>query len=167
MRFLDEVELEGKLYNSSGWGGFILMKTHDKYPVFIAGRWVTIGKKVQLDGGRIKRRGPSAFGLLDAYDIDILLIDRGWMLAYQIAEKNWVTVFENFNSGVYLRNGLGIEANLAKCRDYYAARGIPFDEGEGYVARAAFEANPEWAWRFDVRRYHFEPLGSIALTRLG
>jgi len=50
-------------------------------------------------------------------------------------------------------------------RDYYAARGIPFDEGEGYVARAAFEANPEWAWRFDVRRYHFEPLGAHGLDR--
>jgi hypothetical protein len=158
--FLDEVDLRGPLFNSNKWGGYILWRTHDKYPVFIDGRWVTIGETVLLDSYRVSHRLPASFAILDAYGIEILLLHRGWMTADLLATHSWVPVFENLNSGVYLRDRPESADNLERCAAYYRAHGIPFSPQAGFDEHAAFLANPGWAKRFGVTRFHLDQVGA-------
>jgi hypothetical protein len=158
--FLDQVDLEGPLFNANKWGGYILMHSYDKYPVFIDGRWVTIGESVLLDSYRVSHRLPRSFEILDAYGIELLLVHRGWMTEELLQTHNWIPVFENVNSGLYLRNRPQSAANLSRCAAYYRARGIPFDEKRGFDEHAAFLANRAWAERFRVRRIHLDQFGA-------
>jgi hypothetical protein len=127
VRFLDEVDLESRIFNPAGWGGYVLLHTYQKYPVFIDGRWVTVGERVTRDALRIERRLPVTFDKLDAYGVDLLLVPRGWMTDRIAEERGWIPVFENWNAGVYLRGDPANAENLGRCADYHAARGIPFD----------------------------------------
>lgn len=166
IEFLDQVDLEGPLFNANKWGGYILMHTYDKYPIFIDGRWVTIGESVLLDSYHVSRRLPRSFEILDAYGIEILLVHRGWMTAELLRTQKWIPVFENWNSGLYLRDRPRSAANLERCAAYYRVRGIPFDEKRGFDERAAFLANRAWAERFGVRRVHLNQFGAHG-RRLG
>lgn len=154
--FLEEVDLQGRLFNSSSWGGYILLTTYDQYPIFIDGRWVTIGKDVFLDSRTIANRKRGAFEKLDQYKIEILLVHREWMTQELQREQKWIPIFENFNAGLYLRDRPESAANLRRCAEYYEAYGIPFDMNEGFDEHAAFEANPEWAKDFRVERRHLK-----------
>jgi hypothetical protein len=158
--FLDEVDLRGPLFNSNKWGGYILWRTYDKYPVFIDGRWITIGETVLLDSYRVSHRLPESFAILDAYGIEILLVHRGWMTADLLATHGWLPVFENLNSSVYLRDRPESAANLERCAAYYRARDIPFSRHAGFDEHAAFLANRGWANRFGVTRFHLDQFGA-------
>jgi hypothetical protein len=159
MSFLEEADLEGRLFNSNKWGGYVLFRTHEQYPVFVDGRWITIGEQVLRDSHAIANRSPGYERLLDAYAVEILLVHRGWMTESIRREGRWIPVFENWNSGVYLRPGPSLAANLERCRDYYARRRIPFDPEAGFVERLAVEANPRWASRLRVQRRHLDQFG--------
>lgn len=154
VRFLDEVDLDSRMFNPAGWGGYVLLHTSPKYPIFIDGRWVTVGERVTRDALKIERRLPGTFEKLDAYGVDLLLVPRGWMTDRIAEERGWIPVFENWNAGVYLRDDPANAENLGRCADYYAARGIPFDPARGFDGRAARRANREWAERFRVQRRH-------------
>lgn len=154
--FLEEVHLEGRLFNSSSWGGYILLNTYDQYPIFIDGRWVTIGKDVFLDSRTISNRSRGAFEKLDQYNIEILLVHREWMTKELQREQKWIPIFENFNAGLYLRDRPESAANLQRCAEYYEAYGMPFDMSKGFDEHAVFKANPEWAKDFRVERRHLK-----------
>ncbi|MGE4605905.1 MAG: hypothetical protein AAEJ52_04105, partial [Myxococcota bacterium] len=94
VRFLNETGLEGRLYNLERWGGYVLLHTRGKYPIFIDGRWVTIGERVARDGMMIEHRGERAFEKLDAYGVDLLLVPRGWMTEELQERRGWLPVFE-------------------------------------------------------------------------
>jgi hypothetical protein len=154
--FLDQTNLHGRLFNSSDWGGYILQETYGKYPIFIDGRWLSTGERVLKDSLIIERKGSTAFAKLDEYKIDILLVQREWMTKDLAREKNWIPLFENLNSGVYLRNTPANAGDLEKTADYYKAQGVPFDKDRGFDEHAAFTANPDWAARFHIERMHLK-----------
>lgn len=160
MSFLEEARLEGKLFTSNKWGGYVLFRTGEQYPTFVDGRWITIGEQVVRDSHVIANRTPGYEKLLDAYGIEILLVHRGWMTEPIRADGGWIAVFENWNSGVYLRPGPALESNLAHASRYYAARGVPFDPGRGFVERDAVETSPEWARSMRVQRRHLDQFGA-------
>ena len=142
------------MFHLAGWGGYVLLHTYPKDPVFIDGRWVTVGERVTRDALRIERRLPGTFEKLDAYAVDLLLVPRGWMTDEIARERGWIPVFENWNAGVYVRDDPANAENLRRCADYYAARGIPFDATRGFDGRAARLANRDWTQRFRVQRRH-------------
>lgn len=152
--FLEQARLGGRLFNIERWGGYLLLRTYEQYPIFIDGRWVTLGRKVTRDALTIERRLEGTFEKLDAYGIDILLLPRGWMTGEISREHGWLAAFENFNAGVYLR--ANDSANLARCREYYAARGVSFDPAVGFDGRAAASANPGWARHLRVEPRHVD-----------
>ncbi len=162
MTFLDAVGLEGRLFNGVQWGGYVLFRTQERYPVFVDGRWVTIGESVVRDAHAITHRRPGHRALLDRYEIEILLVRRGWMTAEIEAEGAWLPVFENFNAGVYLRPGRAFEKNLERCRAYYETRGIPFDARMGFDEERAMLAAPRWARALHVQRIHLDQFGATA-----
>ena len=79
----------------------------------------------------------------------------------------WRPVFENVNSGVYLRQGASFDDNLDRCEDYYRARGVPFDRDSGFDERRALAANPRWARRMGVSRLHLDQFGEHGLRAAG
>jgi hypothetical protein len=154
--FLDAVALDCRMFNLERWGGYILLHTYDAYPIFIDGRWVTVGERVARDARRIEGRLPGTFDKLDAYDVDLLLVPRGWMTDRIQQREGWLPIFENFNAGVYLRDGPESAENLRRVAAYYAALGIPFDPAVGFDGRAARRANRGWARQFRVQRKHVQ-----------
>jgi hypothetical protein len=157
VRFLDEAGLVGRLYNLERWGGYVLLRTGAVYPIFIDGRWVTIGERVARDGLTIEHRGERAFELLDTYEVDVLLVPRGWMTEELQTARGWLPVFENFNAGVYLRSTAADD--LARVVRYYQRAGIPFDSQRGFDGRAASEHNEGWARAFRVEPRHVVHFG--------
>lgn len=160
MTFLEQTQLEGRLFNSNKWGGYVLFRTGDRYPVFVDGRWVTIGEQVVRDSHAIANRRSGYDELLDEYEIEILLVHRGWMTEAIRVGGGWIPVFENFNSGVYLRPGPALQSNLARCSRYYAGYGVDFSRDGGFVERAAARASPEWARSMRVQRRHLDQFGA-------
>jgi hypothetical protein len=159
MTFLEETGLSGALFNGNKWGGYILFRAQERIPVFVDGRWVTLGDEIVRDARTISLRRAGFHERLQHYGIEIVLVERGWMTDAMRASPLWRTAFENFNSGVYLRVGPSLEENLARCAAYYEQRGIPFDLASGFREQAAFESNPRWAARMNLRRFHIEQFG--------
>ncbi len=157
VRFLAETGLVGRLYNIERWGGYVLLQTRAEYPIFIDGRWVTIGERVARDSLVIEHRGERAFEKLDAYGVDVLLVPRGWMTEELQDARGWVPVFENFNAGVYLRSTAADD--LARCARYYQRVGVPFDSERGFDGRTAHQHNEEWARAFQVEPRHVVHFG--------
>ncbi|UCE58932.1 MAG: hypothetical protein JSU63_16000 [Phycisphaerales bacterium] len=153
--FLDVVNLDGRIFNPPKWGGYILLRTYQKYPVFFDGRWVAYGEKIYQDTQEILRGGHNAEALLEEYEVDILLVYREYITADDRDKNAWVPVFENYNSGVYLRNSRRNAENLRKCAEYYASRGVPFDLQEGFNAQDAYAADRDWAKSMYIMGKHF------------
>ncbi len=159
--FLDEVQLDGRLFAPNNWGGYVLMRTYFKYPIFIDGRWVTIGEQVIRDSLTIASRQPAAGTLLDKYKIEVLLVERDWMTPQFKKAGDWICVFENFNAGVYLRNTPDATASLQRCAAYYRAYEIPFDPRAGFDERLAYASNRDWAKQLRVQRQHLSMNGRL------
>ena len=153
VKFLEETHLEGNLFHPMEWGGYLAWRL-PKTPIFMDGRWITFGQEIFHDDRAIERKGQGAFSLLNKYEINILMIYRDWMTAEDLAKHGWVTVFENFSAGVYIRAGQRGVANLQRCVNFYDSQNVPFDVYTGFNERAAYEANREWANDYEIRRTH-------------
>lgn len=156
VRFLSELDLSGRLFNPSKWGGYVLSQTHTRYPIFVDGRWVTIGERVLEDSQVIARRKPGAFVLLEEYAVDLVLVHRGWMTSGMRKRDTWIPLFENRNAGLYLLRDPRNRDDLLRVAAYYRQRGIPFDPASGFDERAAYHANLAWAERMDVGPWHLD-----------
>ena len=156
VRFLSELDLAGKLFNPSKWGGYVLFQTYDRYPTFVDGRWVTLGEKLLEDSQVIARRKPGAFVLLEDYGVDLVLVHRGWMTPAMRKRDTWIPLFENLNAGIYLLRDPRNADDLRRVAAYYHERQIPFDPESGFDGRAAMSANPAWAKRMAVGRWHLD-----------
>ena len=154
--FLSEADLSGKLFTPSKWGGYVLYRTHDQYPIFVDGRWVTLGQDLLADSQVIARRKPGAFRLLDDYAIDLVLVHRGWMTSGMRERNTWIPLFENLNAGVYLLRDSRNAEDLLRVAAYYRERDIPFDPAVGFDERAAYSANRAWADRMGVSPWHLD-----------
>jgi len=156
VRFLSELELTGKLFNPSKWGGYILFHTYDRYPVFVDGRWVTLGERVMADSQVIAMRKPGAFALLEEYGVDLVLVHRGWLTPAMRERNTWIPLFENLNAGLYLLNDPRNVEDLRRVAAYYRDRKIPFVLPKGFDERAAVRANSAWAERMDIAQWHLD-----------
>jgi hypothetical protein len=154
--FLSEADLSGKLFTPSKWGGYVLYRTYHQYPIFVDGRWVTLGQDLLADSQTIARRKPGAFRLLDAYAIDLVLVHRGWMTSRMRERNTWIPLFENLNAGIYLLRDPRNAEDLRRVAAYYRERGIPFDPAAGFDERSAHLANRAWADRMGVSPWHLD-----------
>lgn len=154
MDFLDAVDLEGRLFNPKKWGGYILFRTYTKYPIFMDGRWIAFGARIYQDAATIRWKRPGAAAKLDEYGIDILLIHRDYVTAERRDWEKWSPVFENCNSGVYLRNTARNAGNFQKRAAFHHSRGIPFNAQRGFDEHPAYLANRDWAESVSIARHH-------------
>jgi hypothetical protein len=167
MTFLEQTGLTGRLFNGNRWGGYVLFRTHERFPIFVDGRWITLGEQVVRDAHAISLRRGDFLETLEDYRIEIVLVDRGWMTDELRDDPGWRTAFENFNSGIYLRNGPSFDSNLERCGAYYTARGIPFDAETGFRERVAFESNANWAAQMHVQKLQLHRFGVFGAMEIG
>jgi len=162
-RILADVEPEARLYHPGRWGGYLLLANRGRTRVFSDGRWVTYGEQIVRDSAQIEWRASGFQQLLDAYAVDLLLLPRGWMSPEHLRSGEWITLFENFNSGLYLRRSPRTEADLQRAREYYAAARVPFDLELGFDERTVVAASPHWARDHRVGRMHLVQFRTSAL----
>ena len=156
LSFLSETQLAGRLFNPSKWGGYVLYRTYDQYPTFVDGRWITLGPELLADSQVIARRKPGAFRLLGDYDIDLVLVHRGWMTSDMRERATWIPLFENLNAGIYLLRDPRNADDLERVVAYYRERDIPFDPAVGFDEQTAYSSNRDWADRMDVSPWHLD-----------
>jgi hypothetical protein len=121
------------------------------------------------DSYRIEMRAESTFSRLEEYGVNLLLVPRGWMEEKIRWEQGWVTLFENVNAGVYLRNTPETRSDLERVREYYVFENVPFNSALGFDEHIAFQRNRGWARRFRVERTHFDQfrLSEMTVVRRG
>jgi hypothetical protein len=154
---LSEITVPGHLFARAEWGGYLTLTLNERYAIFSDGRWVTIGEQIVHDGHKIATRRPDARLLLDRYEIDLALLERGWMRGPEDpAHEDWLRVFAGVNSEMWVRRGKRGAAQRDVFARYYAERGIPFDATEGFDASRATKANPSWASAHGVRRLYYD-----------
>jgi len=164
-RMLDEVPLEGPVFARSEWGGLITWLLDERVPIFADGRWITIGDRVIKDAHIIATGRPRSLFLLEQWEIDVVIVERGWLNGDRLRAKRnrtWVRVFAGYNSEIWVRRGDRGRANREAFRRYYETHGIPLDFRTGFRPRQAIRANPDWARAHGVSdRFvgHFLPGG--------
>ena len=73
-------------------------------------------------------------------------------------EPDWILVFRNLRSAVYLRRNAANETNLERIAAYYAKAGIDFDRVRGFDAEKVARAAPAWAFEHGLVPVDFEAL---------
>jgi len=169
VRLLDRIEVDSPLYNPARWGGYIELKLGRRVPTFADGRWIAMGERVTRDAALIEGRWPGTVESLDRHSVDLLLVPRGWMTAEFEQRDQWLTLFENFNCGLYLRRSPRTSADLERFQRYYASANVPFDPVVGFDEERVARINPTWAGRFEVRRTHLDQfrLPALEVARSG
>lgn len=165
VQLLHEVPLEGRGFARAEWGGFITLMLDEQVPIFADGRWVTLGRKIVRQAHVIATGRPRALVLLDQWNIDWVIVERGWLdTDHQRGRRSrgWMRTFAGYNSAIWVRRGERGLASRNAFATYYAGLGIPFDLERGFLPRAAERANPEWARGHGVGDHyirHFLPGG--------
>lgn len=94
--------------------------------------------------------------LLDRHQVDLFIgiglpvesrRGRPWRYTTSHLERepDWLLVFRDLQSAVYLREGERNENNLDRIAAYYQSVGVPFDRERGFDVVRVLEKNPTWA----------------------
>jgi tetratricopeptide (TPR) repeat protein len=118
VEYLDRNDVQGKMFNEYGMGGYLIWKTWPKRKVFVDGRNVEYGPELVKSVGTWMR--PGGFRQLDdAYQFDYAIIINGdsyscWELD---RDPRWTLVYFDDESLVYLKREPANEKLIA--RDAY------------------------------------------------
>ena len=103
--------IPGRMYNSYGYGGYLIWALDGRHRVFIDGRAdIYEHTGVFSDYLAISRLVPSALLLLRAYDIQSCMIERDEPLAsVLVALPDWQEVYHDKMSAIFVRKGVTAE----------------------------------------------------------
>jgi hypothetical protein len=165
VRFLRDTEVEGRLFNSYGMGGFLGYWLSPRLSTFIDSRTEHYPVEVINQYSRIVQMretgGRSTFlDTLDRREVDFFfgvgmpvgLVKRGGgsTTAHLEGIPGWIPVSRSLNHGIYLRDHPRNHENFEKIAQYYAALGVPFDRRSGFDVASAIEANFAWSRDHDL-----------------
>jgi hypothetical protein len=86
----------GNIFNSYGWGGYLIWRLYPDYPVYIDGRADVYGDKFLLDFTDVYRVHSGWEQNLDAHDVRLVLVEPGSNLADALQQSsNWEVVFQD------------------------------------------------------------------------
>jgi hypothetical protein len=101
--WIDENRPEGQIYNTYGWGGYVLWRLPG-YPVYIDGRADLYGDQFIYDYLAVYRAEPGWETTLEAADVGLALLESGSPLAHAMADSpDWQRAFSDELSVVYTR----------------------------------------------------------------
>ena len=160
VRFLQETGLEGNLYNPYSMGGFLGYWLVPRLRLFIDGS-LNVPASVMHDYLAIQSNstvsdGESTTSRLDHYAVDIFLgvgfptlppTNRPWRYTarHLLGNPDWVLVFRDMQSAVYLRRNARNAENLERVRSYYDREKISFDSVQGLDVARLIDESPMWA----------------------
>jgi hypothetical protein len=105
LSYLKDHPVPGRMYNTYGYGGYLIYAADETNKVFIDGRadiYERLG--VLSDYLNISRAGENTLVLLSGYDIQSCLIDRGEILATVLAASpEWQRVYSDKTSVLFVR----------------------------------------------------------------
>jgi hypothetical protein len=95
---------QGQLYNTYGWGGYLIWRLYPEYPVYIDGRADVYGDTFIFDFMSIQRAEPGWEEKLQDRSIQILLIEPDTTLAKLVRlSSSWENVFEDDQSILFVQ----------------------------------------------------------------
>lgn len=99
---LNEIELDGKMFNSYNWGGYLMFNA-PQYPVFIDGRtdlYITFLN----DYFRVAIGGDTWRDDFDEWDISFAVIETGSGLAEELANApDWLTEYQDDLASIFVK----------------------------------------------------------------
>ncbi len=163
--------LEGHLftdYELGGFAGFWLAPDVQTYvngslnfPPKVMGAYFAMRKRSGLASGE------SFPDLLDRFDLDLFLgtgmPDSGPLAprsttAHLERTPDWIPIFRNATSALYLRASARNASNLRRMSELYAREGVPFDAARGFEPARVIREQPDWAIRHGLVPANFEQL---------
>jgi hypothetical protein len=112
--------LQGRWFMPYSWGGYVGWETHGKQPVFMDGRIPFFGEKLYQDYCRIYYGAPECLGLLDQYQIDVLLVSpkNYFSLFEQLSRSGkWALIYWDHVAEIFVRRD-GLNKSLAGALEY-------------------------------------------------
>lgn len=102
IRWIEENQPQGALFNSYNWGGYLVWTLRD-YPVFIDGRADLYGDEIIGQWWQVAGGGETAQQILDEWDVRIILLEPSWPLVRELSQYGWELMYEDEMSVVYGR----------------------------------------------------------------
>ncbi len=172
-RFLHESELEGNLYNSYFMGGFLGYWLAPRMRVFIDGS-LNVPPQVMTDylvlqHNRESSQTTDTESLLDRHEVDVYLgiglptppianRPRRHTALHLHRHPDWILVFRNLDSAVYLRRNERNRENLKRVETYYAGTRVAFDPNAGFDVAHVINEAPDWASAHGLLPKGLEPM---------
>jgi hypothetical protein len=95
---------QGNLFNSYGWGGYIIWRLYPQYPVYIDGRADVYGDEFILSYVNVYRSQPGWEQVLDTQDVRLVLVEPVSGLASALQQSSlWGIAYEDQASIVFTR----------------------------------------------------------------
>jgi hypothetical protein len=132
VEIIKKAGLAGTLYNPNGWGGYLIYHLYPDVSPFIDTRSYLHGEDHVLAAMMIQYQYPGFEKLLNQYAFDILLFKKMYGITRPFDYPNWVLLFEDPNSAMYLKKNDRNVENLGKITDYFEKKRIPFDAQKGF-----------------------------------
>ncbi|MDX1432167.1 MAG: hypothetical protein R3286_06925 [Gammaproteobacteria bacterium] len=157
VHFLNEGELEGRLFNHYWMGGFLGYWLSPRLHTFIDSRTEHYDASLYLDYSAVtelagREAGESFVDVLDRHGVDVFFgvgFPHWWHRVYTTTHLHrvpgWVLVSRSFRHAIYVREDERNRVNLERVARYYAERGIAFDAGRGFDPGAVIREHPGWA----------------------
>ncbi len=157
---LDDAALEGNLFAEYHLGGFAGYWLAPRMRAFVNGS-LNVSKDAIDSNLPIRERrgavgGESFAELLERQRVDVFVGirlprarsgTRPWFhtTAHLEGERDWLPVFRNMTSSVYIRNDAANRDNLERVEAYYRGQGIAFDPVRGFDPGVVIARSQAWA----------------------
>ena len=159
---LQDMGLEGNLYNEYHQGGFLGFWLAPSIRTFINGSLNVPPEALAAHSAIRQYRGvgpdEGLDAVLDRYGVDLFLGTRlpqvpkpnrpnASTTAHLERAPGWLPIFRNLKSALYLRRTPQNQANLERVAAYYAREGVPFEPETGFEPARVIREAPDWAFR--------------------
>ncbi len=100
IRWIEENQPPGRLFNSYNWGGYLTW-TLSEYPVFIDGRADLYGDEIIGQWWQVAGGGEAAQQILDEWDIKLILLEPSWPVIRELSQYGWELYYEDELAVIY------------------------------------------------------------------
>lgn len=118
--FLEKVQLEGNMMNTTTWGGYLSYRLYPKYKIMCDGRWIIVGRELVMDNIHVFTRQGNVENIFDKYKIDYLIepiID--YAKNAPLNPNNWLLAYNDRATVILLRKGPKLLENLTRLCSFY------------------------------------------------
>jgi hypothetical protein len=105
VEWIEERQPEGKMFNHYNWGGYLIWQLWPDYRVFVDGRTDLYGNDLLRNYLKVQAAQPGFDHVLDAYDVDWVLMPSGGALSTQLACRTaWSEVYQDDVATIWIRS---------------------------------------------------------------